>query len=124
MFNAVLLLPLFPILNYTGIESFQWPNSEALGGLVLNAILGTVISDFCWAKSVVLLGPLLPTLGIALTIPISMLVDSFYVHKHFTGLYFVGSFFIIAGFLLLSARDYYSQKSKSKENQNELAIKN
>ena len=115
LFNIVLFIPLFPILHFTGIESFKWPNSEALGALVLNAILGTVISDFCWAKSVVYVGPLITTLGIALTIPLAMLVDSFYTHKKFSGMYFLGSFFIIGGFLLLSVKDYYSNKEKHKE---------
>ena len=49
LFNMVVLLPLFPILNATGIETFEWPNSETLKALTLNAILGTVISDYCWA---------------------------------------------------------------------------
>ena len=26
LFNVVFLMPLFPILNYTGIEPFEWPN--------------------------------------------------------------------------------------------------
>ena len=83
LFNMVLLLPVFPILHYSGVETFQWPNQAALAEMTLNAVIGTVISDFCWAKSVVLLGPLITTLGIAMTIPISMVVDSFYESRHF-----------------------------------------
>ena len=78
LFNLVILLPIFPLFHYTGIETFEWPNKAALAEMTLNAVIGTVISDFCWAKSVVLLGPLITTLGIAMTIPISMIVDSFY----------------------------------------------
>ena len=26
LFNVIFLMPLFPILNYTGIETFEWPN--------------------------------------------------------------------------------------------------
>jgi solute carrier family 35 protein F5 len=75
LFNFVLIIPLFFILNYTGYETFELPSRNALLVLTLNAILGTVISDFCWAKSVVLNGPLITTLGICLTIPISILLD-------------------------------------------------
>lgn len=81
LFNAICLLPLFPILNSLGWETFEWPNSSAIQDLAINAILGTVISDYCWAKSVVLLGPLITTLGISMTIPISMVVDAFYEEK-------------------------------------------
>lgn len=83
LINTVGLLPLFPIFNYTGVEIFEWPNHQATVGLTVNAILGTVISDYCWAKSVVLLGPLLTTLGITFTIPISMIFDAYYEKKGF-----------------------------------------
>jgi solute carrier family 35, member F5 len=106
LFNTVLLLPLFPILDFTGVEIFQWPNLPALGGMTLNAIFGTVISDFCWCKSVVLLGPLLPTLGIALTIPIAMLYNVIIEGQSFSQVYYLGSVIIVGAFLALSARDY------------------
>ena len=84
LFNFVLIIPLFFVFNATGYETFEWPNREAIISMTLNAIIGTVISDYCWAKSVVLLGPLVTTLGIALTIPVSMAIDSFYSQKHFS----------------------------------------
>jgi solute carrier family 35 protein F5 len=80
--------------------------------LIINAILGTVISDYCWAKSVVLLGPLITTLGITLTIPISMVVDSFYEDKVFTWMHYSGAALILASFITISYRDYQEEKSK------------
>ena len=116
LFNAVFLLPLFPILDYTGVEIFEWPNLPALGAMTLNAIFGTVISDFCWCKSVVLLGPLLPTLGIALTIPLAMLYNVIIEGQKFSLVYYLGSVIIVAAFLALSARDYQiSSKQKQQE---------
>jgi solute carrier family 35 protein F5 len=116
LFNAVFLLPLFPILNYTGVEIFEWPNLPALGAMTLNAIFGTVISDFCWCKSVVLLGPLLPTLGIALTIPLAMLYNVIIEGQSFSEIYCLGSVIIVFAFLALSARDYQlSAKQKPQE---------
>ena len=108
----MLLLPLFFILNSTGVEPFEWPNRDALYALTLNAILGTVISDYCWAKAVVHLGPLIVTLGIALTIPVSMVVDSFYESKKFTPLYYVGTALILTGFVGNSIKDYMHQQKK------------
>ena len=78
--------------------------------LVINAILGTVISDYCWAKSVVLLGPLVTTLGITLTIPISMVVDNFYEEKDFTAQHYLGASLILASFVAISYRDYQEEK--------------
>lgn len=117
LFNVVLILPMFPLLHVTGVEVFQWPNRDALWELTLNAIIGTVISDFCWAKSVVLLGPLLTTLGIAMTIPISMVVDSFYDEKKFSWQYFLGSALILTSFLSISWLDYRAYKHEEGEKQ-------
>ena len=74
--------------------------------MTLNAVVGTVISDYCWARSVVLLGPLLTTLGMALTIPFSMVVDSFYEHKDYNWHFFVGAFLIIIAFVGMTWLDY------------------
>jgi len=57
--NLIFLLPLFPILHYSGIETFEWPPGKTLGYLTLNALIGTCVSDYCWAWSVVILGPLI-----------------------------------------------------------------
>lgn len=113
LFNSVLLIPLFFILNWTGIEPFEWPNRDALLELTLNAIMGTVISDYCWVQSVVLIGPLITILGIALTIPISMIIDNFYEHKHFNWEYYLGTMMIVSSFITMSVRDYLKKQHKS-----------
>ena len=102
LFNDVLLLPVILIFNWTGIEPFEWPNRETLLLLTTNAVIGTVLSDYCWARSVVLLGPLITTLGITLTFPISLAIDVFYHGKTFTWLYLMGSAFIFLSFGVIS----------------------
>mmetsp|Transcript_24698 Transcript_24698/g.38435 ORF Transcript_24698/g.38435 Transcript_24698/m.38435 type:complete len:131 (+) Transcript_24698:907-1299(+) len=106
----VVLLPLFPILNYTGIEPFEWPDKEALQSLTLNALIGTVISDYCWAQSAVLMGPLITTLGITLTIPISMLTDKIFEEVNFTWQYYLGSVCIISSFFIIACADHREQE--------------
>ena len=75
--------------------------------------MGTVISDYCWVQSVVLIGPLVTILGIALTIPISMIFDNFYEHKHFNWEYYLGTLMIISSFITISVRDYLKSKGKN-----------
>lgn len=58
LFNDIAILPLFFIFNWTGLEVFEWPNRQTFLLLTANALVGTVISDYCWARSVVLVGPL------------------------------------------------------------------
>ena len=73
--NDIIVLPFFPIFNALGIEKFEWPNNQTLVLLSANAIIGTVVSDYCWARSVCLLGPLITQIGITLTFPISLTID-------------------------------------------------
>jgi solute carrier family 35 protein F5 len=73
--------------------------------LTINALIGTVISDYCWARSVVLLGPLMTTLGITLTFPISLFIDICYHGKRFTWLYLLGSACIFAAFGVITFKN-------------------
>lgn len=88
LINDVIILPFLFLFNYIGFEPFQWPNHQTIVLLTINAIFGTVISDYCWAKSVVLLGPLVTVLGITLTFPISLAVDVSRNSQTFTWEYF------------------------------------
>lgn len=106
LINIVVLFPLFPIFNYTGIEVFSWPNKETFIFLTINAFIGTFISDYCWARSVILLGPLITTLGISLTVPLSLLSSSFIDHTSFTWLYILGSLLILISFVVISYLNY------------------
>ena len=101
LFNDKLILPVILIFNWTGLEPFEWPNHQTLILLTTNAVLGTVVADYCWARSVVLLGPLITTLGLTLTFPISLSIDVFHNGKSFTWLYFLGSACIFAAFAVI-----------------------
>lgn len=80
--------------------------------LTVNAIIGTVISDYCWARSVVLLGPLITVLGITLTFPISLTIDVLVNNQKFTWEYYVGTFCIFFAFGGIVVLDW---KAKSNE---------
>ena len=98
LINDVAILPFFFIFNWIGFEKWEWPNHQTLILLTVNAIIGTVISDYCWARSVVLLGPLVTVLGITLTFPISLTIDVLVNNKTFTWEYYVGTLCIFGAF--------------------------
>jgi len=106
LFNLVLLLPLFPIFDALGIEKFEWPNSRAFLLLSVNGFIGTFVSDYCWARSVVLLGPLITTMGLCLNTPISLGMTAAYEKVKFSWWYLFGSFLAFSSFLGLSYTDY------------------
>lgn len=100
--NFVCLMPLFVVLNYSGIETFEFPNLEVLGFLFLNGLFGTVLSDVLWAFSVKYLNPTLSTLGITLTIPLSMVVDTILHGETYSLIYIFGAILIIFGFFIMA----------------------
>ena len=100
--NFTFLMPLFLVFNYTGLEKFEFPTGEILGFLFLNAIFGTVLSDVIWAFSIKYLNPALSTLGITLTIPLSMIVDSILHGYVYSALYICGAILVIFGFVIMA----------------------
>lgn len=100
--NLVGLMPMFVVLNYTGIELFEFPSGEVLGFLFLNAVFGTVLSSLTWGYSVKLLNPTLATVGTALTIPLSMVVDFILYGYTYSWLYFVGTALVVLGFIIMA----------------------
>lgn len=48
LFNFTLLWPLFFILHYGNLEEFVWPNSHQWTYLIINGLIGTVLSQVLW----------------------------------------------------------------------------
>jgi solute carrier family 35 protein F5 len=102
LFNTLLFWPGFFLLAAAGVESLTAPPSQVLLMLTVNGIFGTVISDFLWAKSVLLTSPLIASLGLALTIPLAILVDWLLHDLQFTAVYFIGGICVVFGFILVN----------------------
>ncbi|KAI9022919.1 hypothetical protein CLU79DRAFT_749523 [Phycomyces nitens] len=75
-FNVILLWPVFPLLHWLGLETFELPPTSILWVMVLlNAFIGTFLSDYLWLLAMLMTSPLVVTLGISLTIPIALVGD-------------------------------------------------
>jgi solute carrier family 35 protein F5 len=105
------------VLDACGIEEFELPTSETFLYLLVNAIFGTVLSNYTWGRSVVLLNPLIAELGIGLTMPLGLIVDYFLEDKHYNIYYLLGSTYIMAGFVIVTLYDYYAEKAEEERKQ-------
>jgi solute carrier family 35 protein F5 len=75
--SLVLGIPLIVFCDTTGIDRFAFPvEPVAIIGIVVNALVGSVLSDILLAKSVLLLNPLTVSIGLSLSMPLSLLLDS------------------------------------------------
>lgn len=72
------------------------------GFLVLNGFCNNVLSDYLWARSVVLTSPTVATIGLSITIPLAMISDYFLWHAAPTFLSGVGAFLVVVGFVLVN----------------------
>ena len=65
-------LYVFHILNW---EQFELPDLPTLGYIVVNGLLGTVLSEFLWLWGCFLTSSLAGTLSLSMTTPMTMLAD-------------------------------------------------
>lgn len=48
LWNLILMWPVFFILHFTNIEEFELPNQQQFLVLLINGLVGTVLSEALW----------------------------------------------------------------------------
>lgn len=118
-FNVVLLWPGFFILHWTGIEVFSLPETHRVWFIILvrfflNALslarlivfqsnsLASFVSDIAWAYAMLLTTPLVVTVGLSLTIPLSLIGQMVLQSQYASPLYWVGAAIVVLSFLVVN----------------------
>ncbi|XP_065341709.1 solute carrier family 35 member F5 isoform X2 [Cloeon dipterum] len=73
------LLGLWPVVaafHALGLEKFEWPTRPQWAVMFLNGLIGTVLSEVLWLWGCLLTCPLVGTLALTLTVPLSFLADA------------------------------------------------
>lgn len=102
--NILFFWPGFFLLDTMELEAFLWPSIHQLLPLMVNALIGTNLSDVLWARSVILTSPVVATMGLSLTTPLSMLVDGVLHGATYPIGYVIGAIFVVTGFVVANAR--------------------
>lgn len=100
----VLWIPL-PILHYTGIETFEWPQGEAAWMLLISVLANATFSG-SFLVLISLTSPVLSSVAALLTIFIVAVTDWLLTGKPLSPAAIVGGLVIIVAFLLLSWSTY------------------
>ncbi|XAO22871.1 hypothetical protein I312_101646 [Cryptococcus bacillisporus CA1280] len=77
LFNTIFLIPIFPILHYTGLERFSLPPTTSAWFICLTNFCITLSSDYLYVLAMLKTTPTLVTVGLSLTIPLAMLGQFF-----------------------------------------------
>ena len=101
VWNSATLVVLFPILHFLGIEDFVVPTLIILLLLFANAVIGNIITDWLYIRSVLLTTPLIVTTCMSMTIPVAALTDviRFPDDVNLTIWYFIGVALVFASFV-------------------------
>ncbi|SMN20950.1 similar to Saccharomyces cerevisiae YDR438W THI74 Mitochondrial transporter repressible by thiamine [Maudiozyma saulgeensis] len=105
LFTLIGLWPIILLLHYTEIEKIELPNSSTVIYLLLINATITFISDYCWAKAILLTSPLTVTVGLSLTIPFAMIGDVIFKDKIVTVGYIFGAILVLVSFALINGEE-------------------
>lgn len=122
-FNTVLIWPGFIIMHFTGIETFALPPTNRVWCILLVCHLfhpsspsslliltfihqvnsvSSLLSDILWAYSMLLTTPLVVTVGLSLTIPLSLVGQIVLQSQYASPLYWVGAAIVFLSFLVVN----------------------
>jgi solute carrier family 35 protein F5 len=102
LLNIILMWPGFFILHWTGVETFQMPPTAWITGIIAVNSTSSLISDYCWAFSMLLTSPLIVTVGLSLTIPLS-LVGQMILSSTYSGwAYWFGAVVVVGSFVFVN----------------------
>ncbi|CAN6981810.1 hypothetical protein Bca4012_003792 [Brassica carinata] len=97
LFNFFIFLPVALILNFTKRERFNSLTLKQLGLVVGKGLLDNVLSDYLWAKAVLLTTTTVATAGLTIQVPLAAIVDTLAGNKpSFTD--YIGAAAVMFGF--------------------------
>lgn len=102
LFNVLFLWPGFVMFHFTGVETFQLPPTGKIWSIVLINSISSLVSDFSWAYAMLLTTPLVVTVGLSLTIPLSLIAQIILSSQYSSAMYWVGAGVVLLSFLFIN----------------------
>ncbi|KAH7476172.1 hypothetical protein PRIC1_000183 [Phytophthora ramorum] len=115
--NMVCLLPFVLVFHYSGIESLSGLTLEIVLLIGVKGLFDNVLSDYLWARAVLLTSPTVATVGLSLTVPLAIVADFWFHGMLPTSVTLFASALVISGFVLINVgtqqnqHEYHPQRS-------------
>ncbi|KMT16060.1 hypothetical protein BVRB_3g052310 [Beta vulgaris subsp. vulgaris] len=111
-FNMVIFLPVALILHFTEVESFTTFTWKQFSLILGKGLLDNVLSDYLWAKAVLLTTTTVATAGLTIQVPLAALVDTLIGNAPNT-MDYAGAAAIMVGFVGINIpSDAFSQSKE------------
>lgn len=75
LFNLLIFLPVALVLNFSKLEPFSVLSWEQIFLIVGKGLLDNVLSDYLWAKAVILTTTTVATAGLTIQVPLAAVID-------------------------------------------------
>ncbi|KAI1452148.1 hypothetical protein F4805DRAFT_448604 [Annulohypoxylon moriforme] len=102
IFNILILWPLFFILHFTGIEPFELPPNGKIWSIIVMNSISSFVSDISWAYAMLLTTPLVVTVGLSLTIPLSLIGEMIQYAQYSSFIYWIGAAIVLVSFIFIN----------------------
>nr|WOD45904.1 hypothetical protein [Trichoderma atroviride] len=102
VFNLSLLWPLFFILHWTEMEPFELPPTSQIWTIIIVNAIASFVSDLSWALAMLLTTPLVVTVGLSLTIPLSLVGEIFQYQQYSSFIYWIGAAVVFVSFVFVN----------------------
>jgi len=109
-----------PVVLLLRWKAFWEMSPEIFGLLIFNGIFDNVLSQYAWAKAVQWTSPTTATVGLSLTIPLSILADVVR-RKALTVWSFIAALLVVLGFVLVPLASAPNVESEAKPRRGESA---
>eukprot|EP00963_Diacronema_lutheri_P002894 scaffold227_cov394-Pavlova_lutheri.AAC.2 len=110
LFNLTFFLPVVLVYSLYHPEFFYITSSD-FGLCLIKGLFDNVLSDYLWARAVLLLGPTLATVGLSLEVPMAIVAEFVVGHAPWAGhfgrtvLTFLGGALVLGGFFGLQREE-------------------
>ncbi|KAK4775527.1 hypothetical protein SAY87_023488 [Trapa incisa] len=120
LFNLFIFLPIALVLNFTKLEPFYNLTWKQFGLIVGKGLLDNVLSDYLWAKAVLLTTTTVATAGLTIQVPLAAIVDTV-IGNPPNSLHYLGAIAVMIGFagINIPADAFSKLKDASIELENE-----
>ena len=105
LINIFLLWPLFLIFHATNVETFAMPPTSRVTLIIVTNSLTSLVSDLCWAYAVLFTSPIVVTVGLSMTIPLSLVGQIVLNGQTASVVYWVGAMVVVLAFVFVNREE-------------------